>query len=473
MNIIESLRYFIPESVLTAGAFIVLFLDLFLKNKKWVGAAALIVLAVSAGVSSMPQDSYSLFNGFFHLDPFTHFFRLAALGIAAVTILVSSSYRSLGKNEEGEYYSLLLFMALGLILMAASSNLLMIFLSIEFVSILSYLLVGFLKKDPRAKEAAVKYLLFGSLVSGIMLYGISLLFGISGSLDLETVGGNIAASRGLFMPGLIGLVFFLAGLGFKISMAPFHLWAPDVYESAPTPISGFLTVGPKALGFAVLIRVLGTGFPFYNVKWMPLMIFFSILTMTLGNVVAISQTNIKRLLAYSSIAQAGYMLMGICTFNETGLTGVLIYLIAYALTNLGAFTVVIAASNHFGDDAIDSYAGLARRSPFLAASLTLLLLSLAGLPPLGGFIGKFFMFSAAIESKLYTLAVIAAVNSAVAAFYYFRIVRLMYLTPPTHREEVHQGPSLTFAVILLVAATLALGLIPSPVISFVKTVLLV
>lgn len=474
MNAFESLRFFIPEIVLLLGAFGALFLDLVIQNKKAVGAFSLVVLGITFLLSlSFPQTSHPLFYGFFTLDSFTYFFRFAALAIVAITLLISLPYSPLPKQAEGEYYSLFLFMAFALILVAASSNLLSIFLAIEFVSILSYLLVGFLKRDARAKEAAIKYLLFGSLAAGIMLYGMSLLYGISGSLELSVIEKQIAGGRRFYTVALMSFFLFMTGLGFKISMAPFHMWAPDVYEAAPTPVTAFLTVGPKALGFAVLLRVLTSVYSELFWRWTNAILWLSILTMTIGNVVAISQTNIKRLLAYSSIAQAGYILMGVAVLGDFGASAVLIYLLAYAFTNLGAFAVVIAASNHFGNDDLESYAGLSQRSPFLAASLTIFLLSLAGLPPFAGFIGKFFVFSSALKAGYNTLAVAAAINSAVAAFYYFKIVRLMYLVPVRDKSSIGVSLSLSFALFLMLAGTFLMGLLPGPFINFVRGVLLV
>lgn len=473
MNPLDSLRFFWPEMWLVGGAFFVLLLDLFIQNKKALGLATLGILAVAAYSAYLPPEPYPLFFGFFELDSLTHFFRYTALGIIAVTVLASLAYKPITQTPyQGEYYALFLFMALGLILMAASVNLLMIFISIEFVSILSYLLVGFLKKDARSKEAAIKYLLFGSIASGIMLYGMSLIFGASGSLDLPVIQNHLSKPE-FSQLTLVASLLFLVGLGFKISMAPFHLWAPDVYEGAPTSVTAFLTVGPKALGFAVLIRVMALAFPWLLSQWGPVITALSILTMTVGNISAIAQTNIKRLLAYSSIAQAGYILMGIATFTETGISGVLIYLLAYAFTNLGAFTVVMIISNQLGNDEIDSYAGLSERSPFLAASLTIFLLSLAGIPPLAGFLGKFFVFSSAIEAGFITLAVAAALNSAVAAFYYFKVVRLMYLVSPASKEPIVHPAPLAAALFLMLLGTFVMGIVPVPFITWVKQMLLI
>ncbi|MCM8776376.1 MAG: NADH-quinone oxidoreductase subunit N, partial [Candidatus Omnitrophica bacterium] len=344
MNAVDSLKYFIPEMFLLAGAFLVLFLDFFVKNKKILFILSLFILSTTAYLAKSHSQFYPLFYGFFGLDFFTHFFRYAALGMVAVTLLVSLAYKPLKQNQ-GEYVSLFLFMTFGLIMMAASLNLLMIYMAIEFVSILSYILTGFLKHDTRANEAAMKYLLFGSVCSGIMLFGMSYLFGMAGSLELSAIRTKIVQPdfSGI---GLTAFFLVMTGLGFKISMAPFHMWAPDVYEGAPTPVTAFLTVGPKALGFAVMIRVLSIAFPDSWSQWNSVITALSILTMTLGNVIAISQTNIKRLLAYSSIAQAGYILMGIAVFSEIGLSGVFVYLTAYIFTNLGAFVVVLIASNH-------------------------------------------------------------------------------------------------------------------------------
>lgn len=471
--VLQSLSYFIPEAFLVLGAFYVVFVDLFLKNKKMVGILALLVIAGTLQLMEPPAVAQPLFYGFFTLDPLTHFFRLLSLFVIGFTIALSVVYKPLSKEAEGEYYSLFLFMAFALILMAAATNLLMIFMALEFVSILSYLLTGFLKRDPRSKEAALKYFLFGSLASGTMLYGMSLLYGVTGSLELTEIGQTLRQSPRCQGMGLLSLCFVFAGLGFKISMAPLHMWAPDVYEAAPTPVSGFLTVAPKALGFAVFLRVLTTAFLPFSQRWQPILMMLSMLTMTTGNLLAIAQTNVKRLLAYSSIAQAGYIMMGLASFNEIGLVGVLIYLVAYAFTNLGAFAVVIAASNALGNDELQSYAGLGRRAPFLAAALTLFLLSLAGLPPFAGFIGKFYVFSASLQAGFVTLAIVAAVNSAVAAFYYFKIVRMMYLVSPMQEGPVAQHPFMILTLSLLLACVLLMGLVPAPFIDFVKGVLLV
>lgn len=471
MDATVSLPHFIPELILLGTALAVLLLDLFVPNKKFLGVLAVSGCAASLVLVRYPLEPLPLFFGFFIQDPFAFFFKVAAIGIVTVTLLAALAYHA-PISYKGEFTVLLLLTGFGLVLMGSSNNLLMIYLSIEFVSILSYLLVGFLKQSPASKEAALKYLLFGSLSSGTMLYGMSLLFGLTGAVDLNVIQARL--SEGGLPQGLVLTSFLLVmvGLGFKISMAPFHMWAPDVYEGAPTPITAFLTVGPKALGFAILLRVLQTAFLDLYAEWSYLLAALSILTMTVGNVVAISQTNIKRLLGYSSIAQAGYILMGLAVSNEIGIAGVLIYLAAYLFTNLGAFLCVIAAANHLGSDEVDAYAGFSERSPFLAMTFTLFLLSLAGIPPLAGFVGKFYVFASAIEGRFFTLAVAAALNSALAAFYYFKIVRLMYLAPAMNREPLSHPLSLWVGLIVTLLGVIAFGLFPSPLIEFVERALI-
>lgn len=459
MNAIESLKYFIPELVLLGGAFAALTLDFFTKRKKLVGELALLVIVLSLCLTKIPADPLPLFSGLFYLDAFTHFYRCLALIAVGITLLLALGYSPIQKRYAGEFYGLFLFMAFALILVAAANNLLMIFLSIEFVSLLSYLLVGFLKNDPKSKEAAIKYLLFGSVCSGVMLYGMSLLYGAAGSLELQVIGNALLHAP--FKPLVIAAVlFFFTGLGFKISMAPFHMWAPDVYEGAPTPVTAFLTVAPKAAGFAVLTRVLATTFWNFEGIWSPVLVVLSILTMTVGNITAVSQSNVKRFLAYSSIAQAGYILMGLAVFSYLGRNAILIYLLAYLLTNLGAFTVVMIVGEKTGSDSLDAYAGLSQRSPASAAMLTVFLLSLAGLPPFAGFIGKYYVFAAAIEEKFIVLTIIAAINSVIAAYYYFRIIRLMYLTPAAGPAFSAPSKTLTVALWLLFLSVLAIGVFP-------------
>lgn len=471
MNALDSLKYFTPELILTATGFLVLAFDLVSRSKRWLGYLSLagVLCALTSALMQIPGKPLPLFYGFFEIDPLSVFFRILALGILGITILMALSHKGIPPSQEGELYALLPFIGIGLAMMAASVNLLMIYISIEFVSLTSYILAGFQKKDLFSNEASLKYLLFGSVASAAMLYGISLLFGLTGTLDLANINvmllGRSGGSAALL---LIAVSLFFIGLAFKISAAPFHMWAPDVYTGAPTPIAGFLTVGPKALGFAILLRVLFTALPVLGKECSLLFGVLSALTMTVGNVLAVSQNNIKRLLAYSSIAQAGYILMGIAAANTIGKEGILFYIAAYALTNLGAFTVVIIASNNFDTEDIRSYAGLGKRAPFLAAALTFYFVSLAGIPPIAGYFGKVLVFAGAIEQNLVALAVIAAVNSAIAVYYYFRIVKEMYLAEPADVAPVVKPIPALIAVAVTFAGVILLGIAPSPLLHWVS-----
>lgn len=468
MNTLQSIHFFWPEIILLLGGCLTLFSDFIFKNKKNIGWLALSVLVISIFLIKKPTDPIFAFSGHVLLDGFTHTFRYVTLLIIASSILLSLSYQKLSPKYLGEYFALFLWMGAGMMFMASSKTLLMVFLSIEFVSLVSYLLVGFLKNDPKSKEASLKYLLFGSFCSALMLYGMSLLYGFSGTLDLWVI------QKTLVLPGspliiIVSVLFILAGVGFKISMAPFHMWAPDVYEGAPTPVTAFLTVGPKALGFAVLIRLCTTVFIDFFGSWTYIIIFLSIITMTLGNIIAFAQTNIKRLMAYSSIAQAGYLLMGIAVLNPTGLQGIIIYLISYTLANLGIFAVIIHVAEKTKRDDIASYQGVAQSSPFLAACLSIFLLSLAGIPPFAGFIGKFFVFAAAIQADYYMLAITAAINSAIAAFYYLKIVKLMYFGKQETSSHLQELPfTLRIMIFFLMVGTILIGVFPELLIHFIS-----
>jgi NADH-quinone oxidoreductase subunit N len=344
-----------------------------------------------------------------------------------------------GRPNEGEYFTILLASGVGMFLMASAANLLMAYLSLEFVSLTSYVLTGHLRHNRRSGEAAMKYLIYGGVASGAMIYGMSWLFGLTGGMDYTAIAagvGNLDATcRGALF---VALVLVLAGFGYKISAVPFHMWAPDVYTGAPLPVTTFLAVGSKAAGFAMLLRFFAfavtTSGPSPAVAGVPLTVLLaalSVATMTLGNLAALSQTNMKRLLAYSSIAHAGYALLGLVVFRQDGLDAVLLYLVTYYLMNLGAFVVVMLVAIETGREDIDAYRGLAWRGGALpAVALTIFLFSLAGLPPLAGFIGKFYVFAAGIQGGMYIPVVIAVLNSVVSLYYYARVVKVMVLDQP-------------------------------------------
>jgi NADH-quinone oxidoreductase subunit N len=469
MTILQSLAYFIPEMVLLVFGFIVIVFDLIVDNKRLLPIIALLGLFLGLwAIAITPPAGIPLFAGMITADGFAIFFKLLTMLIMTLVVLMSIEYKPLPQKYTAEYYALLLFIVVGLMLMASSTNLIMIYMAIEFVSLTSYILVGFLKKNTKSTEAALKYFLFGALCSGVMLYGMSLLYGITGSLDLNQIATGLSATGGYRPVMLLSIILILAGFGFKVAMVPFHMWVPDVYEGAPTPITAFLSVGSKGLGFAVLLRVFIIAFGTLQSEWIWLISLLAVLTMSIGNIIAITQDNIKRLLAYSSIAQAGYILVGLAVATSLGQQSVLIYLFVYFLMNLGAFTVVIIISNALDSDMLSAYQGLGQRAPFLAAALALFLLSLTGIPPLAGFIGKFFVFSAAVQAKMFWLAVAIAINSIVAAFYYFRIIRLMYLTNPIEVTPINKPVYLQTALLIALLGTVIIGIYPLPLLNFIR-----
>ena len=472
MNLIDSLSFIRSELFLTVALFAILILDFFVREKKWLGWLSFLALIVAFRISPPFYPHEGLFFNYFSWDSFTFFFKTVAYLTIGLTILASLAYEKIPENQKGELYVLLLAMALLLTVMGGVTNLLMIFLAIESVSLTSYLLVGFQKFDKLSSEASLKYVLFGSVSSAIMLFGMSLLFGATGTIELTQMGALLNQSVGSETQNivLIGMMFLLVGIGFKISMVPFHIWAPDVYQGAPTPITAFLTVAPKALGFAVMVRVLLLAFPHFIHKWAHLLTILSILTMSIGNIIAISQSDVKRMLAYSSIAQAGYILVGLAAPSSLGLQAVLIYVITYLFTNLGAFFTVLAIERNIGTNRIEGYNGLSVRNPLLAFALAIFLLSLSGIPPLAGFIGKIYIFSAAVKSNSIAIAIAIALNSAVAAYYYFRIVKAMYLTAPVAEggKKFENPIPIKLVVCATLLGTFAIGLWPAHVIRFVE-----
>jgi proton-translocating NADH-quinone oxidoreductase chain N len=482
MSLAESTLFFAPEIVLVVFALVVLGLDLVVKGREArQGELALVGLIVSLVASiALTGRQGALFFGMFTLDPFTQFFRIVA-GLTAIFILLMSlGYVRKMTSFKGEFYSLVLFSTLAMILMAGATDLIMVILSIEFLSITSYVLTGYLRGNARSNEAAVKYFLYGAVTTAAMFYGASLLYGVTGTTNLLEIARFFGDREAMLQTNLGGLalpiaVFLLAGFGFKIAFVPFHQWSPDAYEGAPTPVTAFLSVGPKSAGLAILIRVFVTALPTFQVDWVAVLVGVSIITMTLGNVVAISQGNIKRMLAYSSIAQAGYMLIGVVSLGVAGAQAVqpigstLIYIFAYLFTNLGAFTAVVALDEVAGTDRIEDYAGLIRRAPFMAVALVIFFLSLAGIPPTAGFIGKFYVFSAAIQTAsqanqgmLYALAVIGVINGVISIVYYFNVVRQMFFMPARESAPLRIPGSLQAALVLTLVMTLVIGLYPQP-----------
>ena len=445
----------LPEIGLVVLASILLAVDA-LKTKErkgllaWLTFGGLAVIFVLA-IFTRPDHDQLIWFGMLRDDMFAFVFRMIFLIGAAVTALLSMDWK--GVSHHGEFYILLVFSTLGMNLMSSSANLVMLFLSIEMASIPLYVMAGFMNRDNKSTEAGLKYLLFGAMTSAVMLYGFSLLYGFTGTADLYALAEAFTANGIPQVSLIVSLVLVLVGFGFKISMVPFHFWAPDVYEGAPTPVTAFLSTASKAAGFSVIIRVLLIAFPVAD--WQIIIAILAAVTMTLGNLVALWQKNIKRMLAYSSIAHAGYILMGLAAGTEFGISSMLYYLITYLLTNLAAFGFVIVYYNKVGSDKIKDYAGLSRRSPALAFGMLFTFLSLGGIPPLGGFFGKVLVFAAAVEVDLVWLAVIGVLNAVVGLYYYLNVLKVVYL----YRQEGDEVPLKVKPVYGVVLAVCVIGIV--------------
>ncbi len=443
----------LPEILLLVLGSVVLAVDLALAEEKrrslgWLTFGGLLVVIVVSLLWARPGDtSVPIWGGMLRHDWLGFVFKLVAMFGAAITALFVMNSENL--YRKGEFYPLMIASTMGMGLMASAGNLVMLFLAIETTSIPMYVLAGFLKRDDKSVEAGFKYLLFGAATSAITLYGFSLLYGFTGQTDIYALANRLVSSD--FSLGVtVALLLVLVGFSFKISVYPLHFWAPDVYEGAPTPVAGFLSTASKAAGFAVLLRFLVVVFPTQGVQWVPLLAALSVLTMTVGNTLALAQNNIKRLLAYSSIAHAGYALIGVVAASEMGAKSAVFYLIAYLVTNLAAFGAINIVSRAVGSDEISAYAGLSRRSLGLSLVMLLAFLSLAGMPPLAGFVTKVFVFAAAVESQLVWLAVVGVLNAIVGLYYYLIVLKVIYL----YRAENDHLP-----IPLARGESLALGLL--------------
>ncbi len=463
-----------PELTLAAFAILVILLDLFIPRKGWLVVVSIAGIMVAAGftIAMWGSHSQAIFSNMLAVDNFALFFKLLFLAIAALVILASVDYVSKFSRFQGEYYALVLLSALGMMLMAATAELISIYIALELASISLYALVGFLK-DPKSTESSLKYLLLGAVASAVLLFGMALVFGFTGKTQLGEIAQaiqSLSLSGVLASPGLIlGMVLMVAGFGFKIAAVPFHMWVPDVYEGAPTPITAYLSVASKAAGFAVILRVFYSAFglpSWLSLDWGLIFAVLAAIGMTVGNIIAIPQNNIKRMLGYSSIAQAGYLMVGLATVgfspaaDVVGRSGLLFFLASYALTNLGAFIAIIAISNKLDSDLIQDYSGMSRRAPLLALALTLCLISLIGMPPAAGFMAKFYIFSGAVKHGLLWLVVIAVINSVISAYYYLRVVKAMWLGEPASKGRIPSSVALRLALAISCLGVLMLGIIP-------------
>jgi NADH-quinone oxidoreductase subunit N len=474
----------LPELTIAASAVVVILVDLFIQRKGILAVLSIIGLVI-AGIFSIilwNTDSASAIpGGNYAVDNFALFFKLLIISVAIMVILATTDYISKLARFQGEYYALILTSALGLVVMAAGTEFITIYVGLELASISLYALSGFLK-DAKSGESAFKYLLLGAIASAILLYGMALVFGMTGNTTLAGIAqqiGQMSSETITESPALlVGLVLMIGGFGFKIAAVPFHMWVPDVYEGAPTPITAYLSVASKAAGFAVILRVFTTAFGLPNglsLDWGIIFAVLAAISMTLGNVAAIQQINIKRMLGYSSIAQAGYIMVGLAAAGVAantdiiGRSGVLFFLAGYSFTNLGTFIAIIAITNKTSSDLIQDFAGMGRRAPVVAAALTLCLISLIGIPPAIGFMGKFYIFSGAARQGLLWLVIIAVINSVISAYYYLRVVKVMWFNEPASLEKIPSSMALRFALTLTSLGVLAVGIAPGWLIKIAET----
>ena len=441
---------------------------------------SIVSLVLTGGVlvrvhAVLPPGRVLILNGSFVLDGFSFFVKMLVLVATALTVLLSVRFLEEGSYRASEYYSLLLLATSGMLFMASGYTLLTIWISLETMALASYILAGYFKRERRRIEAALKYFILGAMSSGILLYGISLLYGAAGTVQLSELSQKLAdpALKGNYLVPL-GWLLLTAGLLFKVAAVPFHIWTPDVYVGAPTPVTGWLAVASKGASFAILLRILYEGLWSVRAEWQTIVAIIAVITMVWGNIAALTQNNVKRMLAYSSIAHAGYILLGVLAVSEVGLWSVLFYLLAYTFITLGAFgTVILLERREYAGETCADYAGLARRSPFLAAMMLLFMVALTGIPPTGGFVGKFYLFAAALKAGWGWVAVIGVLTSAISLYYYFRIVLYMYLKDSDQTTPVPlQAPALVGAIAFCALATLALGLYPGPFIELAKHSLL-
>ncbi len=474
------LKSIAPILILTVGAIFVLLVGLCKSEKAksfyYLTSFATVILAAICLIKQFGTSTYS-FNGSYIVDNFSIFFSLTILGCTALVILISDNYLKQEGLNYGEYYALLLFATVGMLLMTSGSSLLIIFLGIEVLSISLYVLAGFKRYNVNSTESALKYFLLGAFATGFMLYGIVLIFGSTGSFDLVKIADFLSKEGASSDPMLLlGMIFIILGFGFKVATVPFHNWVPDVYEGAPTSVTAFFSAGPKAAGFAAFFRVFLMSFESLDHHWTKILWILAVLTMTLGNIIAIKQTNIKRMLAYSSIAHAGYILVALVSSNAEAMASVLYYMVAYGLMNIGAFAVIIILGRKDEENIqLSDYAGIGFKYPLLAVVMSVFMFSMAGIPPFAGFVGKFYIFSAAIKAECYTLAIIGVINSVISVYYYLRVTVFMYMkTPVRECNALSTSPYIILAIVLTLWGTIQFGIFPSSIIDLAqKSILLI
>lgn len=471
MNFLEIVQNFKVELGFGAGILGLLLLSIFSggKSEEKLGTCSIILVSIIFffHLFICPNDQVS-FNGTFVQDPLSYIFKIFFFLTTLFVLLMAREYVHRLERGKGEFYLLILLASLGMILLASAVDFILLFVSLELITVSFYIMTAYLRTDAKSIEAGLKYLILGALSSGFLLYGISFIYGITGSTHFQDIAQYLShegfGSKGL----LFGFLLILAGLGFKIASVPFQLWVPDVYEGAPTPIAAFLSVGSKGAGFLMLLRLLLTVFPGFQKESMLLLSILSAMTLIYGNLGAIPQKNIKRFLGYSSIGHAGYLLMGLAAGSPLGASGVVYYLFSYLFTNLGAFLIVTIFSKVSQSDEISDYAGLSQRSPLMAGAMLIALMSLAGVPPLSGFFGKFLLISAAVQKGLVWLAMLGAVNVIISLYYYLMIIKQMYIYEPLSKTAIPLTISMKIGISTFVAGILILGIFQEPILKMVE-----
>ena len=486
MTNLQSLEFFIPELILTITILAALITDLFVKKSKtnmigWVLGVGLVIAGLSVhNLSSVPPTT--LFLDMIVIDPFSSFMKIVII-LSTLLVIVSSWVNDeLEKYRKGEYFTIMGIMVMGLFLMTSSVDIIMLYISIEVVSIMSFVLAAYLKLDTRSNEAGLKYVIYGAFSSGVMLFGLSIVYGLAGSTNYFAIQDTLSSLDGSANPALImALLMIFAGFGYKISSVPFHFWTPDVYEGSPSTITAYLSVAPKAAGFAMIIRFFyqvssdSIGLPSNaigstDLPWPEIIGVLAVVTMTMGNLVAIQQKSIKRMLAYSSIAHAGYMMLALPVLSMEAVESVMIYLFIYIFMNLGAFFIVIFVKNKTGGESFEDFEGLGWKMPIVGAFMTLFMLSLTGLPPTAGFVGKLYIFKTLVGagSEFLWLVVAGGVNSVISLYYYFHVVKVMFLGGK-RSDVITYPPSTMFGLMIFTAVpSLLLGLYWNPLASWVK-----
>ena len=486
MTNLQSLEFFIPELILTITILAALITDLFVKKSKtnmigWVLGVGLVVVGLSVhNLSSVPPTT--LFLDMIVIDPFSSFMKIVIILSTLLVIVASWVNDELEKYRKGEYFTIMGIMVMGLFLMTSSVDIIMLYISIEVVSIMSFVLAAYLKLDIRSNEAGLKYVIYGAFSSGVMLFGLSIVYGLAGSTNYFAIQDTLSSLDGSANPALImALLMIFAGFGYKISSVPFHFWTPDVYEGSPSTITAYLSVAPKAAGFAMIIRFFHQVFSdsigltsnaigSTDLPWPEIIGVLAVVTMTMGNLVAIQQKSIKRMLAYSSIAHAGYMMLALPVLSMEAVESVMIYLFIYVFMNLGAFFIVIFVKNKTGGESFQDFEGLGWKMPIVGAFMTLFMLSLTGLPPTAGFVGKLYIFKTLVGagSEFLWLVVAGGVNSVISLYYYFHVVKVMFLGGK-RSDVITYPPSTMFGLMIFTAVpSLLLGLYWNPLASWVK-----